>query len=177
MRFAQLDRILAIEPGRTITGIKSLSLSEEYLQDHFPRFPVMPGVLMLESIFQVGMYLVRATDEFRISMVVLRETRNFKFQGFVQPGDQLVVRAVWHSADQTTVKLKVEGEISGKNAVSGTMVLERFNLADRGLGSQATDAYINFQFRKKYELLFDPLKSGRGQNAETNHQMVAAPSA
>ncbi len=176
MRFAQLDRIVAIEPGRAITGIKSLSLSEEYLQDHFPRFPVMPGVLMLESIFQVAMYLIRVTDEFKTSMVVLRETRNFKFQGFVQPGDQLVVCARWQSADGAMVKLKVDGEIGGKTAVSGVLIVERFNLADRGLGSAASDAYINHQFQKKYRLLLDPFQAGREHSADTNHQWVVSPS-
>jgi 3-hydroxyacyl-[acyl-carrier-protein] dehydratase len=47
MRFTLIDRVLAVDPGKSITAIKALSLAEEYLGDHFPRFPVMPGVLML----------------------------------------------------------------------------------------------------------------------------------
>ncbi len=51
----------------------------------------MPGVLMLESMFQASMWLVRATDQFQYSSVVLREGKSLKFQDFVQPGDSLVV--------------------------------------------------------------------------------------
>jgi 3-hydroxyacyl-[acyl-carrier-protein] dehydratase len=47
MRFTLLDRILQLDPGSRIVAVKNLSLAEEYLADHFPRFPVMPGVLML----------------------------------------------------------------------------------------------------------------------------------
>ncbi|MFM7737804.1 MAG: beta-hydroxyacyl-ACP dehydratase, partial [Planctomycetota bacterium] len=56
MRFAQIDRIVSLIPGDSVRAVKGLALSEEYLQDHFPRFPVMPGVLMLEAIFQASAY-------------------------------------------------------------------------------------------------------------------------
>ena len=65
MRFSQIDRILEMQPGERLTAVKTLSLSEEYLKDHFPRFPVLPGVLMLEAAFQAAMYLVRYQEDFR----------------------------------------------------------------------------------------------------------------
>ena len=114
MRFSQLDRILTLKKGESITAVKCLSLSEEYLKDHFPRFPVMPGVLMLESVFQAAMFLVRYTDDFRYGVVVLAEARNLKFQDFVQPGNQLFVAANYHSEDGDRVTLKVEGKIGEK---------------------------------------------------------------
>ena len=85
MRFSQLDRIISLEKGVSISAVKCLSLSEEYLEDHFPRFPVMPGVLMVESLFQASMWLVRATHDFKYSSVVLRETKSMKFQGLCNP--------------------------------------------------------------------------------------------
>ncbi len=157
MRFTQIDRIVALKKGDSITAIKGLALSEEYLQDHFPRFPVMPGVLMLESIFQASMYLIRATDDFAYSMVVMKESRNFKFNGFVQPGDQLVVECKIQSEKDGIIKLKTEGKIDGKTAVSGFMFLERFNLVDRKTGAEATDAYMRHQFRRNFLRLFDQL--------------------
>ena len=50
MRFVLIDRIQEIVPGQSLTAVKNLSLAEEYLADHFPGFPVMPGVLMLEGM-------------------------------------------------------------------------------------------------------------------------------
>lgn len=169
MRFAQIDRILSLVPGDSVKAVKCLSLSEEYLQDHFPRFPVMPGVLMLEAIYQAAMYLVRASDKFQHSMVVLVEARNLKFQGFVQPGDQLVVVATIHSSRDSAVKLKVEGEIDGRTAVSGWIVLEKFNLADRGMGSSATDAYLNHESQRKFQLLFSQLSSQESSSVVPAH--------
>ncbi|HWC90817.1 MAG TPA: beta-hydroxyacyl-ACP dehydratase, partial [Pirellulales bacterium] len=78
--------MIDLQPGVRITTIKSLSLAEEYLADHFPRFPVMPGVLMLESLTQTGAWLVRASEDFAHSMVLLKEARNVKFANFVVPG-------------------------------------------------------------------------------------------
>lgn len=159
MRFAQIDRIVSLIPGDSVRAIKGLALSEEYLQDHFPRFPVMPGVLMLEAIFQASAWLTRVTDDFRYSMVKLVEARNIKFQGFVQPGDQLVVSAKWHSEQGQQVKLKVEGTIDERTAVSGIILIERYNLAERGLASTATDQYLIRESKRKYRLLFNQLVS------------------
>ncbi len=161
MRFAQIDRILSLEQGKSITAVKGLALSEEYLKDHFPRFPVMPGVLMLEAIFQASMFLVRVTDDFQHSMVVLKESRNFRFNGFVQPGHQLLVTATIQSDDRRITKLKTEGTIEGKPSVGGVLILERFNLADRGLASAATDCHMRQQFRMHYERLLDQLGTAR----------------
>lgn len=159
MRFAQIDRILSLEPGKSITAVKGLALSEEYLKDHFPRFPVMPGVLMLESIFQASMYLVRVTEDFRHSMVVLKESRNFRFNGFVQPGHQLVVNATIQSETENITKLKTEGLIDGKPSVGGVLFLERFNLADRDMAAEATDNHMRNQFRINYARLLDQLNT------------------
>lgn len=159
MRFAQIDRILSLEPGKSITAVKGLALSEEYLKDHFPRFPVMPGVLMLESIFQASMYLVRVTEDFRHSMVVLKESRNFRFNGFVQPGHQLVVNATIQSETDNITKLKTEGLIDGKPSVGGVLFLERFNLADRDMAAEATDNHMRNQFRISYARLLDQLNT------------------
>ena len=54
MRFSLIDRITDIKPNESITAVKALTLAEEYLADHFPAFPVLPGVLMVEAIKRVG---------------------------------------------------------------------------------------------------------------------------
>ncbi len=157
MRFSQIDRITAIEVGKTITAVKGLSLSEAYLQDHFPRFPVMPGVLMVEAMFQASMWLVRATNRFELSTVVLREAKSLKFQGFVQPGDSLVVQCEIKSAKEAEYNLKVSGEIDGKLATSGRMVVEAYNMADKLGIDPAIDEYRRLKFRLTFRQLCNQL--------------------
>ena len=60
MRFILVDRISELEAGRRIVAHKALSLAEEYLADHFPKFPVLPGVLMLEAMVQASAWLARS---------------------------------------------------------------------------------------------------------------------
>lgn len=153
MRFSQLDRIISLEKGKSITAVKCLSLSEDYLQDHFPRFPVMPGVLMVESMFQASMFLVRATTDFKYSTVVLHEAKNLKFQGFVRPGDQLEVRSEIKSIDGPLTKMKVTGSIDGEIATSGRLVLDCYNLAEREGLDPAIDNFMIREFRLKFRQL------------------------
>src|SRR5262245_56289294 len=83
------DRIAEVTPGRSIRASKNLPLGEEYLADHFPTFPVMPGVLMLQALVEAGAWLVRVSEDFRFSVVVLREARNVKYGSLMQPGGQM----------------------------------------------------------------------------------------
>ena len=158
MRFSQLDRILSLEQGVSITAVKGLSLSEEYLQDHFPRFPIMPGVLMVESMFQASMWLVRASDEFKFSKIAMKEAKSVKFQGFVQPGDSLVVTAEIKSKKDNLTTLKVTGTINGKPATGGRLVVDSYNFAEREGLDPAIDHLMNNKFRRKFRLLCDQLE-------------------
>ncbi len=69
MRFHLIDRILELEPGKRIRMVKNLTLAEEYLADHFPTFPVMPGVLMLQTLVEGSAWLLRATEDFQYSVI------------------------------------------------------------------------------------------------------------
>jgi 3-hydroxyacyl-[acyl-carrier-protein] dehydratase len=128
MRFSLIDRIDRIEPGRLIVATKNLTLAEEYLAEHFPTFPIMPGVLMIEAITQAGAWLVRATENFAHSVILLKEVRNAKFGQFVVPGKQLRLQCEWLKDDPLTTTLKATGEVDGKQSISARIVLERFNL-------------------------------------------------
>ena len=92
MRFNLVDRIVEVKPGTSLDAVKNLTLGEEYLADHFPTFPVMPGVLMLEALVEAGAWLLRLTDDFKHSMIVLREARNVKYGTFMAPGHQMSLR-------------------------------------------------------------------------------------
>ena len=154
MRFTLVDRILELEPGVRITTVKALSLAEEYLADHFPCFPVMPGVLMLEAMTQSGAWLIRASEDFAHSMVLLKEARNVRYGGFVSPGQVLTVTAEIVKADARVTELKTQGLLNGRIAVSGRLVLERYNLAEDRPDRAAADAIVRHSMRGLFGLLY-----------------------
>ena len=156
MRFTFVDRILELQPGVSITTCKCLSMAEEYLADHFPRFPVMPGVLMLEAMTEAGAWLVRATEDFAHSIIVLGEAKNVRFADFIQPGRMLTVNAQIVKLDGRQVQVKTQGLVAGRTAVSGRLILERSNLADTRVEMAATDEYLKRSFREQFTILYRP---------------------
>lgn len=152
MRFRQLDRILEIEAGRRIVAAKSLSPSEDYLRDHFPRFPVMPGVLMLEAVYQASLWLVYHSLQFSRAAVALKEARNVKFTDFVKPGETLTVTAEVLGEVGPQTKIKASGTLSasGATAVSARLVLESFDWAERLEGQQSVDALLRRDMRSEF---------------------------
>jgi 3-hydroxyacyl-[acyl-carrier-protein] dehydratase len=140
MRFSLVDRIVALSPGEAVTALKNVSSAEEYLADHFPGFAVLPGVMMVETLVQAGAWLIRATDDFRHSVVLLKQARAVKFNNFVRPGQTLTVNLAIHSRADGETTLKASGEVEGQNAVSARLTLAHFNLADRNPDMAKSDA-------------------------------------
>ena len=131
MRFWLLDTIRSYEPNVALSAAKNVTLAEEYLADHFPEFPVLPGVFMLEAATQAGAWLLRLSEDFAHSIITLKEARNVKYADFVQPGQSLEVTVSMLKKDNRLATFKMDGQISGRAALSGRIVLERYNLADR----------------------------------------------
>src|SRR5437016_12585209 len=131
MRCNLVDRIIEVELGRTLRAVKNLTLGEEYLADHFPSFPVMPGVLMLQTLVEAGAWLLRLTDDFRHSIIVLREARNVKYGTFMEPGRQMTIRVDLVEQDEATATFKGKGETEGQATVSARFAVARYNLRDR----------------------------------------------
>ena len=142
MRFCLLDRICSLEPGAEVTAVKAVSLAEEYLADHFPEFPVLPGVFMLEAATQAATWLVRITDQYAHSMIVLSEARSVKFTDFVTPGHELRLLVEQIKREDALVHFKFQGEIDGRVCVSGRLTLECYNLADEDPDLAGLDARI-----------------------------------
>lgn len=154
MRFTQIDRIINLEPGKSITAIKCLSLAEAYLGDHFPLFPVMPGVLMLEAMYQTGAWLIRSSEDFAHAVVLLKEARNVKYAEFVKPGQVLTITAEILKQDSENSTLKTTGSVDGQTAVSARLILERFNLTDRDPACEWADAYGRRKLREIFRNLY-----------------------
>lgn len=131
MKFCLVDRINSLIPGESIQTIKNVSLAEEYLQDHFPGFSVLPGVMMVECLVQSCAWLSRVSDDFRYSTILLKQARAVKFNSFLKPGQTLEVTATLRSSDDSTAEFMASGTVNGQSAVSARLLLSKQNLAER----------------------------------------------
>jgi 3-hydroxyacyl-[acyl-carrier-protein] dehydratase len=156
MRFVLIDRITELNRGKSLVAVKNLSLAEEYLADHFPGFPVMPGVLMLEALTQAGAWLIRDLEDFAHSVIVLKQAKTIKYGSFVEPGRQLQLRVDLVSHTETETTFKGSGVIDGQEMVKGRITLTRFNLRDRNPSLHSTDTLITTGLRD----LFATLRKG-----------------
>jgi len=130
MRFTLVDRVLECGDDR-IVALKQVTRAEEYLGDHFPGFPVLPGVMMLEAMVQAARHLVAGRSTARL---VLGSVRALKYGAMVRPGDGLLVE-VQLTGEQTggdgSVRYEFKGAgrlRSGDGATEPTAVSGRFSL-------------------------------------------------
>lgn len=88
--FLLVDRILEVEERKRIVGLKNVTINEPYFEGHFPGHPIMPGVLIIEAMAQVGgVLLLGSVDDFESKVVYFMSLDNVKFRRPVRPGDQL----------------------------------------------------------------------------------------
>jgi len=156
MKFILVDRIVSIEPGRRIVTIKALSLAEEYLADHFPAFPVLPGVLMLEAIVQSAAWLVRVRQDFAKSIVLLSAARNVRYSSFVQPGRIFRSEVEAVEIGETSARFKAAGFVEDTQTVSARLELRCFNLAEAQPHLASADRAIVEQLRSQFKLVGGP---------------------
>jgi 3-hydroxyacyl-[acyl-carrier-protein] dehydratase len=156
MRFWMLDKIRSFQPDVELAAVKNVTLTEEYLADHFPEFPVLPGVFMLEAATQAGAWLLRLSENFAHSVISLKEARNIKYADFVAPGQTLGITVSMLKKDDRLATFKVEGQIEDRQTLTGRIVLERYNLVDRDPTLRDTDEKIIRHFRRMQKLVLPP---------------------
>ena len=156
MKFHLVDRVELIEPGKKIVTIKALSLAEEYLADHFPAFPVLPGVLMLEAMVQAAAWLVRVRQNFAKSIVVLSAARNIRYANFVAPGNIMRCELDAVEITETSAKFKGVASVEGKTTVSGKIELKCFNLSERAAFLAEADEKIVALLKDRWKLIHGP---------------------
>jgi 3-hydroxyacyl-[acyl-carrier-protein] dehydratase len=144
---------VTLEEGRKLTAVKGVSLAEEYLGDHFPTFPVLPGVLLLEGLVESAGWLVRKTENFAHSMVLLAEARNVKYKSFLSPGSQIEYTVEAKTIEESVSSFVGCGVADGQKIVEARFGLRHFNLADRNPALAATDTQIVEQMKRRYKLL------------------------
>lgn len=89
MRFGLVDQIIELKRGERIVAVKAVSLAEEYLADHFPTFPVLPGVFILQGLVEAATWLAYDALEFAPVVILLKEAKNVTYKSFVKPGNLL----------------------------------------------------------------------------------------
>jgi 3-hydroxyacyl-[acyl-carrier-protein] dehydratase len=159
MRFTLIDRIDAHQPGKFLRACKFLALGEEYLADHFPRFPVMPGVLMLQALTEAGAWLWRATTGYAHAVIVLREVKNVKYGGFMQPGRRMDVAVDLVKEEGAWATFKGKGsDDAGQQTISAHFVLHGYNLAAKGPAGVAADEGLLTHWKTRWALLTGELR-------------------
>lgn len=136
MRFIFVDRILAVEPGRSIETLKNVSATEDVFADHFPGYPILPGALIVEAFEQAAQLLIGMSHDFATVGRLTRLSR-VSFRRFVRPGDQLRLRCDVRSASTAWV-LAAQAEVDGRSVATATLeyALEKAR-ADTPAGEQA----------------------------------------
>ena len=153
MKFNLIDRILELTPGERIRAHKALTTSEEYLADHFPTFPVMPGVLMLECMVQAGCWLVRATEDFAHSMITLGEARNVTYKSFVSPGRVLEIMVESQAIETDHSRFTGKGFCGDVEVVKARFDLRHTNLADQDPALAEADVELIQHARREFAVV------------------------
>ncbi len=127
--FLLVDRIKEVEPEKRIVGIKNVSINEPFFNGHFPGAPVMPGVLIIESMAQVaGMLVYRDMPDRDKKLIMFTGIESARFRRPVVPGDQLEIEMTWLQ------RRKNFGKMEGKARVEGNLAAEAivlFAIVDR----------------------------------------------
>jgi 3-hydroxyacyl-[acyl-carrier-protein] dehydratase len=120
--FALVDRIIDFVPGITAVGIKNVSYNEQFFQGHFPGHPLMPGVLIIEAMAQVGGIVLTKLPEYTSGLFVFTGIDNVRFRRQVVPGDQLKMTVELLSFKRGRfAKMKACSEVDGQMAASGEL--------------------------------------------------------
>ena len=119
MHFQLIDQVLEQDDQR-IVAVKAVSSAEEYLQDHFPGFPVLPGVMMLETLVQAARTLIRTVDgPPRDGHLVISEVRNLRYAAMVRPGQALKVEVQLRKRTDEGLEFQGTGTVDDQVAVQG----------------------------------------------------------
>lgn len=130
-----VDRILEMEPGKRAVGLKNVTINEDFFNGHFPGQAMMPGVLILEAMAQVGGVLMLSLPALKDKLAVIGGIENVRFRKPVVPGDALVTEVEVLNVRKVFCKLRLTGRVNDEVVASCEMM---FGLLDRRQVSVAT---------------------------------------
>jgi 3-hydroxyacyl-[acyl-carrier-protein] dehydratase len=119
--FLLIDRVIEIEPGKRIVGLKNVTANEFFFQGHFPDHPIMPGVLIVEALAQAGAVLLLAQPEDRGKLPLFAGINNFRFRRPVVPGDQLRLEVEFTMRRGPIGRGRARATVAGQVAAEGEL--------------------------------------------------------
>ncbi|MBN2260205.1 MAG: 3-hydroxyacyl-ACP dehydratase FabZ [Clostridiales bacterium] len=120
--FLLVDRVIEMEIGKKAVGIKNVTVNEPFFQGHFPGNPIMPGVLMVEALAQVGAVCILSMEEYKGKLAVFTGIDNVKFKKMVVPGDTLRLEVEIISIRRNIGKGQAVATVDGQIAVKGEIM-------------------------------------------------------
>jgi 3-hydroxyacyl-[acyl-carrier-protein] dehydratase len=133
MRFFMLDKIIEWEVGKRAKAIKNVSLSEDFFDDHFPRHPIMPGVLVIEALAQLSGLLLEASverDHKKKVKALLTLLEKVKFRNISKPGDTLILNSEIVSLHEDSGKVRTIAKVEEKVIAETGMIFVWVSLED-----------------------------------------------
>ena len=127
--FLMVDRIVELEPGARAVGLKNVSINEPFFQGHFPGYPIMPGVLIVEALAQVGSVALLSLEANRGKVGYFAGIDSFRFRRPVRPGDALVMEVSLERMRGVVGKAKAEAKVDGKTVAAGELTFALGDLA------------------------------------------------
>ena len=160
MRFILVDRVTELVAGERARGVKCVTMSEDFLADHFPGYAIMPGVLLLESLAQLGGLLAECSAKLRdaepgaepregvrVRRAILAQIDKAKFERMVVPGDRVELCAHMEQAMEGAARVRAEATVEGERAARAVLTfalrevpIERVHAERRALYEQWTRA-------------------------------------
>ena len=120
--FLLVDKITELEEGVRAVGIKNVTANEPQFQGHFPGRPIMPGVLIVEAMAQVGAVLLLSDPKYKGKLAVFTGIDGVRFRGQVVPGDTLVMEATMSAFKMGMGKADVKASVGGKTVAGGQIM-------------------------------------------------------
>jgi 3-hydroxyacyl-[acyl-carrier-protein] dehydratase len=149
--FNFVDRILEVT-DTNISARKNLTINEDYLLDHFSGYPVMPGVLMTQSLVETAGWWLKHKTDFKAGNIQLKQVKNARFANFLKPGESLKIEASNKSYGPEQAEFQAKGKCEEKVVLSVQFTLNYRQFKD--IVSKEEAAYYIDQEKKQFNLLF-----------------------
>ena len=141
MRFVLLDRLEIVEPGKRALAWKTFSPDDDYLEDHFPGIPVVPGTLLTEAMGQAGGWLLAEVFGYR-RWPLLTMVDKAKFRRLVRPGEELAIEATVLSMHDSDFAVKAEATAGGERAADARFLFHAFDFPLAPAERERFDAWM-----------------------------------